>query len=48
VIAAVKASQGFIQSIPFSEISIWVNILLTYDLIFFAVAIMVFDFILEE
>jgi len=48
VIAAVKASQGFIQSVPFAEISVWVNILISYDLIFLAVAIMVFDYILEE
>ena len=48
VIAAVKASQGFILSIPFAEISVWVNILISYDLIFLAVAIMVFDYILEE
>ena len=48
VIAAVKASQGFIQSVPFTEISVWVNILISYDLIFVAVAIMVFDYILEE
>jgi len=48
VIAAVKASQGFIQLVPFSEISVWINILISYDLIFFAVAIMVFDYILEE
>jgi len=48
VIAAVKASQGFIQSVPFAEISVWVNILISYDLIFVAVAIMVFDYILEE
>lgn len=48
VIAAVKASQGFIQLVPFAEISVWINILISYDLIFFAVAIMVFDYILEE
>ena len=48
VIAAVKASQGFIQSVPFEEISVWVNILIAYDLIFLSVAIMVFDYILEE
>jgi len=48
VIAAVKASQGFIQLVPFEEISVWVNILISYDLIFLAVAIMVFDYILEE
>jgi len=48
VIAAVKASQGFIQGLPFGEISVWVNILVSYDMIFLAVAIMVFDYILEE
>lgn len=48
VIAAVKASQGFIQAVPFEEISVWVNILISYDLIFLAVSIMVFDYILEE
>jgi len=48
VIAAVKASQGFIQAVAFGEISVWVNILISYDLIFLAVAIMVFDYILEE
>lgn len=48
VIAAVRASQGFIQSVPFTEISVWVNILVAYDLIFLAVAVMVFDYILEE
>ncbi len=48
VIAAVKASQGFIQLVPFEEISVWVNILIAYDLIFLSVAIMVFDYILEE
>lgn len=48
VIAAVRASQGFIQSVPFEEIAVWVNILVAYDLIFLAVAVMVFDYILEE
>ena len=48
VIAAVKASQGFLQMLPITEISIWINILIVYDLIFIALAFMVFDFIVEE
>lgn len=48
IIAAVKASQGFIQLQPWVEFSIWVNILVAYDLIFIAAAFMLFDFILEE
>jgi heme exporter protein B len=48
VIAAVRASQGFIQGIPFDEFSIWINILVTYDLVFLGAAYMLFDFILEE
>jgi len=48
IIAAVKASQGFLQMLPITEISIWINILIVYDLIFIALAFMLFDFIVEE
>lgn len=48
VIAAVKASQGFFQNLPLDEFSVWVNILVAYDLIFIAVAFMVFDYVLED
>lgn len=48
IIAAVKASQGFFQNLPLVEFSVWVNILVAYDLIFIAVAFMVFDYILED
>ena len=48
IIAAVKASQGFFQSLPVAEFSVWVNILVAYDLIFIAVAFMVFDYVLED
>lgn len=48
VIAAVKASQGFFQNLPLVEFSVWVNILVAYDLIFIAVAFMVFDYVLED
>ena len=48
IIAAVKASQGFFQNLPLVEFSVWVNILVAYDLIFIAVAFMVFDYVLED
>jgi heme exporter protein B len=43
VIAAVKASQGFFQHLPLGEFSVWVNILIAY-----ALAFMVFDYVLED
>jgi heme exporter protein B len=48
MIAAVKASSGFLQAIPMDEISPWLNLLIVYDIIFTAVAFMVFDYIVEE
>ena len=48
VIAAVRASQGFIQGLPYLEFSVWINILVAYDLVFLGAAYMLFDFILEE
>jgi heme exporter protein B len=47
-IAAVKASGGFLQGAPMDEILPWLNLLLVYDVIFTAVALMVFDYIVEE
>ncbi len=48
LIAAVKASTGFLQGIAFADIQPWINLLLVYDVIFTAVAFMVFDYIVEE
>ncbi|PWH14315.1 MAG: cytochrome C biogenesis protein [Anaerolineae bacterium] len=48
LVAAVKASSGFLNNADWSEISPWVNILLVYNIIFTAVSFMVFDFIVEE
>jgi heme exporter protein B len=47
-IAAVKASSGFLQAIPITEIRPWLNLLIVYDVIFTAVAFMVFDYVVEE
>jgi heme exporter protein B len=43
LMAAVKASGGFLQSAPMNEIWPWLNILIVYDVIFTAVAFMVYD-----
>jgi heme exporter protein B len=48
LLAAVKASGGFLQNLPMIEIWPWLNILIAYDVIFTAIAYMVFDFVVEE
>jgi heme exporter protein B len=48
VISAVKASTGILQGFEWVEILTWMNILIAYDVIFTAVAFMVFDYVVEE
>ncbi|HEY3313347.1 MAG TPA: heme exporter protein CcmB [Anaerolineales bacterium] len=48
LVAAVKASSGFLLAADISEIMPWLNILIVYDVIFTAVAFMVFDYVVEE
>jgi heme exporter protein B len=48
LIAAVKSSTGFLQGVDIADIRPWVNLLIVYDVIFSAVAFMVFDYIVEE
>jgi heme exporter protein B len=48
LVAAVKASAGFLQTLPFEEIQPWLNLLITYDVVFTAIAFMVFDSVVEE
>lgn len=48
LIAAVKSSTGFLQGLEMAEISPWLNLLLVYDVVFIAVAFMVFDYVVEE
>lgn len=49
LIASVKASGGFLTSADFaSEIMPWINLLIVYDVIFTAIAFMVFDYVVEE
>jgi heme exporter protein B len=48
LVSAVKASSGFLQGLAMSDILPWINLLVVYDVIFTAVAFMVFDFVVEE
>ncbi|MGD8403084.1 MAG: heme exporter protein CcmB [Anaerolineales bacterium] len=48
LIAAVKASGGYLTDAPISDILPWLNLLIVYDVIFTAIAFMVFDFVVEE
>jgi heme exporter protein B len=48
LLAAVKASNGFLQALEMTDIWPWLNLLIVYDVIFVAVAFMVFDYVVEE
>jgi len=48
LLAAVKASSGFLDGSDFSDILLPLNILIAYDIIFISVAFMFFENIVEE
>ncbi len=48
LLASVKASGGIIAGATFAEILAPLNLLIVYDVIFIALAFMVFDFVVEE
>jgi len=48
LLASVKASGGILNNATFAEILTPLNLLIVYDVIFIAVAFMVFDFVVEE
>ncbi|MGB7875159.1 MAG: heme exporter protein CcmB [Anaerolineales bacterium] len=48
LIAAVKASGGYLTGAPMTDILPWLNLLIVYDVIFTAIAFMVFDYVVEE
>jgi len=48
ILAAVKASTGFLDGSEMDVIRPWLNLLIAYDIIFSAVAFMVFDYVVEE
>ena len=48
VVAAVKATNGYLQVLPYVDIQPWITLMIVYDIIFTAVAFMVFDSVVEE
>ena len=48
LVAAVKASSGFLQGLALAEIMPQISLLIVYDVIFIAVSFMVFDYVVEE
>jgi heme exporter protein B len=48
MLAVVKASSGFLQFLPWTDVQPWVTLLVVYDMIFTAVGILVFDSVVEE
>ncbi|MFO8036284.1 MAG: heme exporter protein CcmB [Anaerolineales bacterium] len=48
LIAAVKASNGFLLGYPRDMIVAWINLIIVYDVIFTAIAFMTFDYVVEE
>lgn len=48
LLAAVKASTGFLTGAEWADILLPLNLLIAYDIIFIAVAFMVFDNVVEE
>lgn len=48
LIPAVKASNGFLLGLEMAEIMPWINLLIVYDVVFLAVSLMVFDYVVEE
>jgi heme exporter protein B len=48
LLAAVKASSGFLTGSDLADILLPINLLIAYDIIFIAVAFMVFDSVVEE
>ena len=48
LLAAVKARSGFLANAEWEEIVLPLNLLIAYDVIFIAVAFMVFDSVVEE
>jgi heme exporter protein B len=48
LIAAVKATAGLLDGLATPEISVWLQLLVAFDIIFPAVAFMSFDYVVKE
>lgn len=48
LVSALKASNGYLQGLEIADIMPWLNLLISYDVIFTALAFMGFEYIVEE
>ena len=48
LLAAIKATNGFLLGFEMVDIRPWLNLLIVYDVVFLAVAFMLYDFVVEE
>lgn len=48
LVAAVKATTGILEGLPLEDYQAWLNLLIAYDVIFLGVAIVSFDYVVEE
>lgn len=48
LMAAVKLTIGALQARDFSEVALWFNLLILYDVLFLVVAFWVFEYVVEE
>ena len=48
LVASVKASAAILSAAGWDEIGLWINLLIGYDVIFVAIAFMLFDYVVEE
>lgn len=48
ILAAVKATSGFLDGTELSQIMVSLNLLIVYDIVFIALSFMFFDFVVEE
>jgi len=48
LMAAVKLTSGALQSLDFSQLTFWFNILILYDVLFIVVAFWMFEYVVEE
>jgi heme exporter protein B len=48
LIAAVKATAGILDGLPAGDIAVWLRLLVAFDLLFPAVALMTFDYVVKE
>jgi heme exporter protein B len=48
LVAAVRATTAILEGLPFADYQAWLSLLIAYDTIFIGVAIVSFDYVVEE